>query len=430
MLEFFSLADPNVRYVVLGMVLLGASTGVVGCFTFLRKRALLGDAVAHSVLPGVCLAFMLTGIKHPLILLGGAVLTGWLSLVVIDTITKYSRIKADAAIGLTLSVFFGIGILLLTIIQQSGNAAQSGLDKFLFGKAAAMVGADLWVFGGLSIILIGVVILFFKEFTLVAFDLHFAESIGLPVRFIEIALASITVLGVAVGIQAVGVVLMAAMLITPAAAARYWTDKLPKMVFLAAVFGAIAGIFGAFISYQGASMPTGPWIVVVLSVIAIFSMLAAPKRGVLSRYFSMRKNNSKILEENVLKIFYHLGEQEDAFFESRKIADLQSRRNMSNRRLKEGIRRLIAKDLLQHKDGVGEEWLLTEKGKALAQRVVRLHRLWELYLSQYLHLAADHVHHDAEAIEHIITPEIEAQLVEELDFPEKDPHDSVIPEAI
>ena len=253
MLEFFSLADPNVRYVVLGMVLLGASTGVVGCFTFLRKRALLGDAVAHSVLPGVCLAFMITGIKHPLILLGGAVLSGWLSLVIIDGITKYSRIKADAAIGLTLSVFFGIGILLLTMIQQSGNAAQSGLDKFLFGKAAAMIGTDLWVFGGLSVVLIGVVMLFFKEFALVAFDVNFAESMGLPVRVVEIALASITVLAVAVGIQAVGVVLMAAMLITPAAAARYWTDKLPKMVFFGSRFWSIVGCFGGlyFVSRYG-----------------------------------------------------------------------------------------------------------------------------------------------------------------------------------
>ncbi|MFK7907452.1 MAG: metal ABC transporter permease, partial [Chitinophagales bacterium] len=257
----------------------------------------------------------------------------------------------------------------------------------------------------------------------------FAESIGLPVRVIEIALASITVLAVAVGIQAVGVVLMAAMLITPAAAARYWTDKLPKMVFLAAVFGAVSGIFGAFISYQGSSMPTGPWIVVVLSSVAIFSMLVAPKRGVLSRYLAVRSNNLKILEENVLKIFYHLGERENAFFEARKIEELKAKRDMPSRRLKEGIQRLVAKDLLQ-KSGVVGKWLLTEKGKSSGQRVVRLHRLWELYLSRYLHLAADHVHHDAEAIEHIITPEIEAQLERELDFPEKDPHDSVIPEAI
>lgn len=426
MLDFFSLADPNVRYVVWGMVLLGASSGVVGCFTFLRKRALLGDAVAHSVLPGVCLAFMLSGTKHPLVLLTGAVLTGWLSLLVIDWITKYSRIKTDAAIGLTLSVFFGVGILLLTMIQQSGNAAQSGLDKFLFGKAAAMVGADLWVFGGLSVVLIGVVVLFFKEFTLIAFDIHFAESIGLSVRFAEIALASITVLAVAVGIQAVGVVLMAAMLITPAAAARYWTNQLPKMVFLAAVFGAVSGILGAYISYQGTAMPTGPWIVVVLSVMALLSMLVAPKRGVLARQWGLRKNRVKILKENVLKIFYHLGEVENSFFAWRNTEDLQARRRMTERNLKRGIQRLVDKGLLEVSP-IGGRWKLTGQGKLLAQRVVRLHRLWELYLSRYLHLAEDHVHQDAEAIEHIITPEIEVQLERELDFPEKDPHDKEIP---
>ena len=155
-------------------------------------------------------------------------------------------------------------------------------------------------------------------------------------------------------------------------------------------------------------------------------MLVAPKRGLLARRLAVRQNNLKILEENVLKIFYHLGEPQMTFFEARDKSDLQARRKMSDRNLKHGIHRLLDKGLLQ-KDAVEGAWLLTEKGKILAQRVVRLHRLWELYLSRYLHLAADHVHQDAEAIEHIITPEIEAQLEKELDFPDKDPHDSVIP---
>ena len=179
LIEFFSFTDANVRYVVFGMILLGISAGMVGSFTLLRKRALVGDAIAHSVLPGVCLAFMFWGTKNPLVLLIGAVCTGWLSLIVIDFITKNSRIKADAAIGLVLSVFFGIGILLLTSIQQSGNAAQSGLDKFLFGNAASLIGSDMYVFASMSILLIIVILAFFKEFTLVSFDLEFANAIGL-----------------------------------------------------------------------------------------------------------------------------------------------------------------------------------------------------------------------------------------------------------
>src|SRR3954470_5359916 len=162
LLRFLSLSDPNVRYVVLGAILLTASSAIVGCFTFLRKRALVGDAIAHSVLPGVCLSFILAGTKNPFILLIGAFLSGWLSLVCIDLITSKTKIKEDTAIGLILSVFFGIGILLLTSIQHSGNASQSGLDSFIFGKAASLLEENIYIFGGIIILLLLFFFLFFK----------------------------------------------------------------------------------------------------------------------------------------------------------------------------------------------------------------------------------------------------------------------------
>ena len=279
LIEFLSFSDASIRSVVLGSVLIAVSSAIVGSFTFLRKKALVGDAVAHSVLPGVCLAFLFSGVKSPLILIVGAFITGWLSLVLIDLIVARSKIKEDTAIGLILSVFFGLGILLLTAIQHSGNAAQSGLDHFLFGNAAALVGKDLWTFSGLAVVLIFSVVLFFKEFTLLAFDQHFARSIGFPVRVLELVLTTLTVLAVVTGIQAIGVVLMAAMLITPAAAAKFWTDKLKVMILLAAGIAGFSGLVGAFISYIAPSMPTGPWIVMVLSLIAIFSFFLRAKKG-------------------------------------------------------------------------------------------------------------------------------------------------------
>ncbi|MGB0839184.1 MAG: iron chelate uptake ABC transporter family permease subunit [Chitinophagales bacterium] len=428
LIEFLSLSDANIRYVVLGMILLGACSGIVGTFTFLRKRALIGDAIAHAVLPGVCLAFMLTGNKNPLVLLAGAVTTGWLSLVLIDWITAKSRIKADAAIGLTLSVFFGIGILLLTLIQKSGAASQSGLDKFLFGKAASLVGDDLIIFGTLSIVLISVVALFFKPFTLISFDEAYAQSIGLPVRFIELVLASITVLAVAVGIQAVGVVLMAALLISPAAAARYWTNQLSIMVVLAAIFGAVSGIFGAYISYTQPAMPTGPWIVVILTAIAVFSMLFAPKRGVFARYLKRRSNQMRILEENVLKIFFQLGELDEKAFAYRGIGQLKGRRYLKDKTIKTALKRLMKKGYTKVKENQGVLLAkLTDKGLQTAKRQVKIHRLWEVYLTQYLKVAPDHVHDDAEAIEHIITPELEKELEHLLQNPPTDPHGTPIP---
>ena len=422
--EFFSFRDVNIRYVALGTVLLGASSALVGCFTFLRKKALVGDTIAHSILPGICLSFIIFKTKDPLMLLLGAMVSGWLSVYVVDYISANSKIKPDTAIGLTLSVFFGVGVLLLTHIQHSGNAAQAGLDKFLFGKAASLVQNDVITFGIVSVVLIATIIVFFKQFSLISFDVQFAKSIGLPVRTFEIILSIITVLAVAIGIQTVGVVLMAAMLITPAAAARFWTDKLKIMIVIAAIIGGISGIVGAFISFTAPSMPTGPWIVVVLSFIAIGSMLVAPKNGAISKIRKQKKNQRKILEDNILKLLYKLGEKENEFFKNRSISTLQNYREIPEKKFLKGLNILKKKNLVAL---VNDLWVLTEKGKKAGMRIVKIHRLWELYLTTYLRIAPDHVHEDAETIEHIITPEMEIKLEHLLNFPEKDPHNVNIP---
>ena len=423
-INFFSFSDPNIRYVVGGSVLLAVSSAIVGCFTFLKKKALVGDAVAHSVLPGVCLAFMLSGTKNPIYLIIGAFITGWLSLILIDFITAHSKIKEDTAIGLILSVFFGIGILLLTVIQHSGNAAQTGLDSFLFGKAAALVGQDLYVFGLIAITLLIVVFFFYKEFTLISFDENFAKAIGFPVRRLELLLTTLTVLAVVAGIQAVGVVLMAAMLITPAAAARFWTDRLKVMLFLAALFGGISGIIGAYISYIAPSMPTGPWIVMVISIIAIISFFVAPGKGIFHRLIRQKTIKTRILEENILKMFYQLGEFDQSFGKSRTPNELLKRRPMQKNLLMKGLNKLRFQGFIKK---TTDGWKLTTEGKIKGQRTVKLHRLWEVYLTEYLRIAPDHVHDDADNIEHILTPELEARLEKLLDYPETDPHKSTIP---
>jgi manganese/zinc/iron transport system permease protein len=424
LLDFFSFSDPNVRYVAFGSVLLTASSALVGSFTFLNKKSLVGDAIAHAVLPGICLGFMLAGTKDPVMLIAGAFLTGWLSLTLIDFITAKTRIKEDTAIGLILSVFFGIGILMLTAIQKSGNAAQTGLDHFLFGKAASLVGQDLWVFSIVAIILVITVLALFKEFALLAFDSDYAISIGLPVRTIRWVLTSLIVLAVVIGIQAVGVVLMAAILITPAAAARFWTDNIKILFILASVFGALSGLSGAFISYTAPAMPTGPWIVVVISTIAFISFFLAPKRGVISRLFRQRAIRRTINEENVLKIFYQLGESDENFPAQRNLPELIRWRFYEEGRLRKLLNRLMRQGYLHR---MGSTWRLTEAGKIRAQRVVKIHRLWELYLTTYMHIAADHVHEDAETIEHLLTPELEEQLEKLLGYPKVDPHQSEIP---
>ena len=427
LIDFLLLREPNVLLVVAGSLVLCGMAAAVGCFTFLRKRALIGDAISHSVLPGVCLAFILTGEKSPLYFLIGAILSGMLSLVIMEGLSRSRMVRTDTSIALMLSVFFGTGIVLLTSIQHGGNAAQAGLDKFLFGKAASITQEDIWLFSISAASILGILILFFRGFTAISFDEEYAVSLGFPVKWLRFCLSFITVWAVAVGIQAVGVVLMSALLITPALAARMWTHSLRIMIALALVFGMISGYIGAFVSYTAPAMPTGPWIVVIATLLAGISMLFAPQRGLIAQWIERSKNRNKTLEENILKLFYQIGEKAGEFRKPVLEEDLINYRAFSNQQLRKGLKLLLSKKLLTMNL---HAWQLTEQGVLEAQRIVRLHRLWELYLQQYLNLDPDHVHDDAEAMEHVITPEIEAQLDELLGHPVIDPHNTLIPPRV
>jgi len=420
-IEFFTFQYPNIKYVVFGSILLSISSAIVGCFTFVKKRSLIGDVISHAVLPGICISFIATGTKAPYLLILGAFITGWLSIIIMNTITSKTKIKEDTATGLSLSVFFGVGILLLTYIQQTGNASQSGLDSFLFGKAASLVGNDLIAFSSIAIIVLIAVYLFYKEFTLMAFDPEYAKVIGLPVKALENLLTSITVLAVVTGIQAVGVVLMAAMLITPAAAAKYWTSNFLSMIILAAIIAAISGISGAYISYAIPSMPTGPWIVMVLSIIAILSILFSTRNGILIKQLKRIAIQKQLLEENILKYAYKLSTESNHDISAH---DINSHKMFSPKQLKNGIRILKKHGYIVKSKN---DWVVSKEGIQKGKKIVRLHRLWELYLTKYLNIAIDHVHDDAETMEHIITPEIESQLEVLLKNPTYDPHESVIP---
>ncbi|GGO02462.1 metal ABC transporter permease [Saccharibacillus kuerlensis] len=293
-------SDPNTRWILMGCTLLGLGSGVIGSFTFLRRESLLGDTLAHAALPGVCIAFMLHEVKSASLFLIGALAAGIAAVLCVSAISRLTRIKSDAAMGIVLTFFFGIGTVMLTHIQHSGSGSQSGLDKYLFGQAAAMVTSDVYTLMGVSVLLVAAAILLFKEFKLVSFDPGFARGIGLPVSLLEHAMLILTTVAVAAGIQAVGVVLVAALLITPAAAARYWTHRLPVMLAFAGLFGALSGASGAAISTLGGSIPTGPVTVLAATLLFVISMLLAPERGLVAktlRHRSMKANYARSAAE-------------------------------------------------------------------------------------------------------------------------------------
>ncbi len=420
-LYFFSFQDPNVVFVVVGISFLSISAAMVGTFTFLDKKALIGDAISHAVLPGVCLAFMLIGNKNPYWIVVGAFTTGALATYAISWISEQTKLKEDTIIASVLSVFFGFGIVLMTKLQQTGNAALSGLDHFLFGNAISIVGEDILVYGTLALLTILAILFFYKEFQLLIFNKDFAKAIGLPVKRLEFIFNSLMVLAVVTGIQAIGVVLMAALLITPAAAAKFWTDRLSKMLTIAVLIALFSGISGAYISFILPNMPTGPWVVVVLSALAFTSFFFSHKKGLLTRWYSKRNYQKKIHADHILKALYHAGEKHQ---QGLPIPVIKQNFPQKERQTNTSINTLNKKGYITiNKDIVS----LTVNGSSEAKRIIRLHRLWELYLTEHVNIAPDHVHDIAGKIEHILTPEIEAKLEAKLNYPDRDPHQSIIP---
>ncbi len=289
--------DYNLRNIVLGSAILGMVSGSLGCFAVLQRQALLGESVSHAALPGIVLAFMLLGTRAPLPLLLGAALAGWLAMLCMLAMVRLTRIKIDTAFGLVMAVFFSAGMVLLTIVQKSGMAGQAGLDSYLFGQAATLMTDDVLVMGGLGLLIVTVLLLFWKEFKLLSFDRAFGASQGFPMLVLDVLLTALLVLATVVGLKAVGVVLMSAMLVAPAVAARQWTNRLGLMLALAALFGALAGVCGALISALGRGLATGPAIIISIGLLVIASLLFAPNRGLCWEWLRGRHNRRRLRAE-------------------------------------------------------------------------------------------------------------------------------------
>ncbi len=362
--EYFELVftDYTLRTITLGTAVLGAISGMLGSFAVLRKQSLLGDAISHAALPGIAIAFLITGTKDTNILMLGALVSGLIGTFWIRGIITKTHLKTDTALGLILSLFFGFGMLLLTFIQKQPNANQAGLDKYLFGQAATLVEKDVILMVIVTAICLFILLLFWKEFKILLFDEDYTRTLGFNTRFIDILITFFIVLAIVLGLQTVGVVLMSALLLAPAAAARQWTNKLSVMVTLAAIFGAFSGVFGTAISASQNNLSTGPVVVLVAAVFVLFSFIFSPERGILFRELRFRKNRRDLQLQKTLQFMYGIAKTHENISHPHAIKILNNFQGFTKKTLQE----------LEEKDWIelnGQQWAMTNEGFTAAENL-------------------------------------------------------------
>lgn len=429
--EFWRLEEAQNVWVLLGAVFLGATSGAIGSFNFLKKRSLVGDALSHSALPGVTTAFLIFKSNNLLVISLGAFVSCYLANWLLKNLSVFTKIKPDSALAIILSVFFALGLFQLTLIQKMPEASQAGLASLLFGKAQAISHGDLkWILG-LSLVCAVFLVIYFRQLKTLTFDRVFARTSGISINRLENIFGFFLVLSIVIGVQMAGVVLMAALLLTPAAAARYLAKDLRSLVLLSSAIGGVSAALGVSISYTSPGMPTGPWIVVVASLIFLLCAVFSPGRGILPRYLRRLENRRRMRDEDIVRSLFKLGDEvkkDPPWLRSKEILGY---RNFSFSELRRSLQRLESRGLVEELERGGTEDLyrLTPQGISSAVQLTRYHRLWEAYLSQNINLPSDHLHEDAEDMEHLIDAEIEAQILDELGGLLEDPHGKPIPEA-
>ncbi|WP_242083841.1 metal ABC transporter permease [Aestuariivivens sediminis] len=355
-------SDYTLRTITLGTAVLGAVTGMLGSFAVLRKQSLLGDAISHAALPGIAIAFLITGTKDGNVLLLGALVSGLIGTFWIRSIVKKTHLKSDTALGLILSLFFGLGMLLLTFIQKQPNANQAGLDKYLFGQAATLIESDVWMMTWVTGICLVVLLLFWKEFKILLFDADYTKTLGFNTKFIDILITTFIVVAIVLGLQTVGVVLMSAMLLAPAAAARQWTNSLGYMVIIASFFGALSGVVGTAISASQNNLSTGPVIVIIAGIFVLISFVFSPSRGLLFKQIRFIKNRRDLQLHKTLSFMYNIAKTHEDIAHPHAIKILNNFQGYTRGTLQ----KLVKKNYVNLD---GSLWSLTEEGYKTASNL-------------------------------------------------------------
>lgn len=437
--SFFT--DPILRGPTIGCMFMCLAASLMGVIVFLRKQSLIAEALSHASYPGVILGVLAAGLlsiqegqelQLSLLALIGAFLTSLLGFWAISALEKHIRVSSDAALCLVLSTFFGVGLTMASEVQFSFTSLYKQVLTYLYGQAATMTDIHILIYGALASLVILIIFFLYKELQVITFDRQYASSMGIAVSWIDTLLFILIALAVIIGIRSVGVVLMSAMLIAPAVAARQFTNRLSFLFILAAFFGMLSGFLGNYFSVQLTEtfaglypaariiLPTGPMIVLVATAICIGALLFAPERGLLVRFWRVARFRYICICENILKVIWRI--HPEANVSLQQIAKYQT---ISTPYLKFILNRIARNGWIEQvKNNV---YHLTADGQQRAAKIVRLHRLWEVYLANYLGMGSERVHRNAEEMEHILTPELERELTQLLNDPKHDPHHQPIP---
>ena len=409
-------SEPWAIRALIASCLVGVMCGVLGCFIVLRNMSLIGDAMAHSVLPGVVVAFIFAGL-HPIILFLGAAISGLTTAFGITWIQNNTRTKNDAAIGIVYTTMFSLGVMGISRISKS-EGVHLDLKDFLFGTVLGVSELDIYLTLGTAIYVILGVIIFYRYLFVTTFQPIIAETMGIPVRFIHYFVMLMLSFAVVASLQMVGLILVVAMLIVPASTALLLSERLKNVIFISAFIGLISAIIGLFLSLAYDTTP-GPAMVVTAAFLYFLTVLFAPRKGLLVRFIQKRKLNRKIQLEDTLKQALGLQERKQLTFEN-----LLSRLGVNKSSLIQLLQILRDQGLIK---GDKNQLSLSESGKEEATRLVRAHRLWETYLVNKIGLSEEQIHEDAERYEHLLTEEMLDKVDKTLGFPSMDPHGSPIP---
>lgn len=399
---------------LIAAVLLGVICGLLGTFVVVRRMALTGDMLSHAVLPGIVAGLAWSTSRNPLVVLVCAVAAGVIGSLAMTALLRGTKLKPDAALALVLSVFFAFGIAMISRLQPAG------VQAFLYGQVAAIDQNDLLLLSAVSLLTVILIPLFFRILGIISFDPAFSRLLGLPVKAIETAFFLLLTIAIVIAMQAVGVVLVTAMLVTPAAAARFCTSSLPKSAAFACLFGALGGLTGVLISSSSGGLPTGPLIALSVTAIFVFALLFGKHGGWLPMLLRRRRERIRILGEDILK---KLWLREENTGKPAILGEAECRHAHPGN-FPAALRRLLSSSLV-HSENFSLS--LTPGGRKHAAALVRSHRLWERYLTERASYKSDHVHESAERAEHWLDEQSRRRLEERLGNPGTDPHGRPIP---